>query len=440
MIVISCPREYVTGGTELLHQLAYKLNLFGFDAYIKYYGADTGKPATNPYFIKYNVQVIEDVDDLQDNILVFPEMMALSVLDIKKQFPKSKHVLWWLSVDNAQMTKEAEKRLAEDNEVIHLVQSYYAMDYVKNTLSVSDDRVFYLSDYINYNYLNIDSIVKRDNTVLFNPRKGFERTARIISSSDFLRIKWRELAGIAPEKVPEVLQSAKVYIDFGNHPGKDRFPREAAVCGCGIITGRKGAAAYDKDVPIPVRFKIDDDEDDRVILEQIYALVENYEENRALFSSYIDQIKEEFHIFETDVLSSFSVICKKKIDGIEIGDEELRSIIVDAVTNEDYKKALYYITVYRIKEYVFDEGMMILEAYTRLGIPAEQQAALYLVNQVIDRNGTDYEAHLLKARVLIALGRSSADEALDNALKNSRGTADEEYITEAVGVLRATDI
>jgi len=45
--------------------------------------------------------------------------------------------------------------------------------------------------------------------------------------------------------------SRKLYVDFGKHPGKDRMPREAAVHGCCIITGRRGAAGNPFDIPIP---------------------------------------------------------------------------------------------------------------------------------------------------------------------------------------------
>ena len=434
MIIISCPGGYVTGGTELLHQLGYKLNLFGFDAYIMYYGTDDGKPAMHPYFSRYNVPTVDSVEDSPENILVFPEMMALSILDIKKRFPLSKHVLWWLSVDNAQMTESAEHRFSEDNDIIHLVQSYYAMDYVKNTLSVPDDRVFYLSDYINYNYLNIDVHNTRDNTVLFNPRKGFERTASIIGSSDFLRIKWRELAGIPPEKVPDVLRSAKVYIDFGNHPGKDRFPREAAACGCRIITGKRGSAAFDRDVPIPERFKIDDESDNKVILEQIYSLVDNYEETETLYDEYIEMIHEEFHVFEADTFKVFSKLADKRADANEYDQPSLKNYIIDAVGNEEYKKALYYITMYRIKEFDLDEDFLILEGYTRIGL-SEEQVALYLMNMLLNKNNSNYEAQLIKARALITLGKEEARSALDLALKYSTGTEDEEYIKNSVETL-----
>lgn len=54
------------------------------------------------------------------------------------------------------------------------------------------------------------------------------------------------------------MSKSKVYIDFGNHPGKDRIPREAAISGCIVITGKRGAAAFAEDVCIPETYKFDE--------------------------------------------------------------------------------------------------------------------------------------------------------------------------------------
>ena len=66
MIIILSPGGYVTGGTELLHQLGYKLNLFGFEACIYYYANDAAKKVTHPYLKKYSVPVIEELNDEDD--------------------------------------------------------------------------------------------------------------------------------------------------------------------------------------------------------------------------------------------------------------------------------------------------------------------------------------------------------------------------------------
>ena len=49
---------------------------------------------------------------------------------------------------------------------------------------------------------------------------------------------------MTPEQVVDLMSESKVYIDFGNHPGKDRIPREAVINGCCVITGVRGSARF----------------------------------------------------------------------------------------------------------------------------------------------------------------------------------------------------
>ena len=96
--------------------------------------------------------------------------------------------------------------------------------------------------------------------------------------------------------------SSKVYIDFGNHPGKDRIPREAATCGCLIVTGTKGAAANDYDVCIPRKYKFDDkDENISKIVAQIQDLLENYSNYRKDYDLYRKSILSEEDTFEKEI-------------------------------------------------------------------------------------------------------------------------------------------
>ena len=42
-------------------------------------------------------------------------------------------------------------------------------------------------------------------------------------------LRWVPLIGMTTEEMRSCMSKSKVYIDFGNHPGKDRIPREAAI-------------------------------------------------------------------------------------------------------------------------------------------------------------------------------------------------------------------
>lgn len=56
----------------------------------------------------------------------------------------------------------------------------------------------------------------------------------------------------------------------------DRLPREAALCGCIIITNRTGAAAFDEDIPIPGRYRISggDSEKTKFDVDKVFDLLQ----------------------------------------------------------------------------------------------------------------------------------------------------------------------
>ena len=113
---------------------------------------------------------------------------------------------------------------------------------------------------------------------MYNPKKGYEFTKKLISKANNT-IKFIPLENLTCSEVRDLLLKSKIYIDFGNHPGKDRFPREAAMCGNAILTNKKGAAKYNEDVPINKIYKMDDvDNNIDKILEKIFYIFENYEQ------------------------------------------------------------------------------------------------------------------------------------------------------------------
>ena len=111
---------------------------------------------------------------------------------------------------------------------------------------------------------------------------------------------------MSTDEVKVLLSQSKVYIDFGNHPGKDRLPREAALLGCCIITGKRGAAKYDEDVSIPAKYKFDDVKKEiEKIGNMIKECIDNYEINIKEFEDYRKKIANERKQFEKDVYKVF---------------------------------------------------------------------------------------------------------------------------------------
>ena len=108
-------------------------------------------------------------------------------------------------------------------------------------------------------------------------------------------------------EVIENLTRAKIYIDFGNHPGKDRIPREACLANCVIITGKKGSAAYYEDVPIPIEYKFNQRTSDIAkIITLLETVLNNYESYMKDFHIYQDIIKKEKDVFVEQVRNIFT--------------------------------------------------------------------------------------------------------------------------------------
>ncbi|MES2397289.1 MAG: hypothetical protein V4549_14865 [Bacteroidota bacterium] len=326
-IYVMCPSRIATGGPELLHQLVHKLNKFGFSAQMFYtnkfnkfefnaqmlYSNKYGKPI-NPNYIKYDNNFSFSLEDQEQNILVVPETMT----GLLYKYKKVRKIIWWLSVDNFSRELSFKKiklltflgmykiyNFNSAQKIYHIVQSEYARSFIEDK---GVQGSYYLSDYLNIDFLNNRppnyTSEGRKNNVLYNPAKGFEFTKKIISKASHLN--WIPLINLSPVQVSTILKDSKVYIDFGNHPGKDRFPREAAISGCCVITGKRGSAKFQKDLPIKEEYKFNDDiiEIDAII-SKIEKCINNYDDAINDFSEYREVILKDENKFEKEILQIF---------------------------------------------------------------------------------------------------------------------------------------
>lgn len=312
--IFVCCSQAVTGGPELLHQLVHELRSIGREAYISYYPFEQDFSCPKAYQ-KYDAPQ-RKIEDDKDSFVVIPEAATWIARDIKK----AKIGIWWLSVDNYLQAKHQSKikdlykryksllrsrlPLYRLRNSLHFTQSYYAKNFLKKSGVSSCD----LSDYLGEDHLkypfNGDASNKQ-NIVAYNPKKGQRQTKKLMER--YPDIRFLPIANMTPMQVRELLQKAKVYIDFGHHPGKDRPPREAAMAGCCIITGIKGSANFYNDVPIPSKYKLNDTNDS--YLENFEALVsdifQNFDENSKEFTEYRDFILNEPELFRNQVKSIF---------------------------------------------------------------------------------------------------------------------------------------
>ena len=80
------------------------------------------------------------------------------------------------------------------------------------------------------------------------------------------------------------------------------------MCGCCVITGKRGAAAYFKDVPIDGEFKFDDKtENIDLIIKEIEKCINNYDKQTLKFNNYRKFISGEKKNFQDDIINIFQI-------------------------------------------------------------------------------------------------------------------------------------
>ena len=272
-VYVVAPAGAVTGGPEDLYELAYSLRELypGIRVYM-YYIARAG--VTNPVAPEYEhfgIERAESIEDSEENVLILPEYYANALGELTR----IRKAIWWLGVDGYYTSPSLSKNKRWLNSMLlrrfgiqhffffekellktkwNFVQNRRFYDHLKRK---GMSNIFYLIDHVNPIFTNyeIDESIKED-IVLYNPVKGYRFTKRLIAASpDITFMSTSTIPRMSEDEKIALMKRAKVYIDFGNHPGGDRFPKETALMGCCVITGRGGTANYFDDVPIPPDYK-----------------------------------------------------------------------------------------------------------------------------------------------------------------------------------------
>lgn len=305
-VVVLAPSGITTGGPELLHQLVHEIRTMGGDAAIAYRPDHTAPiPAR---YADYDILSVADLPVGEDDCIVAPETLV-------RELPlraASRRYIWWLSFDFfnsrrptrigrfvANSYKSALIRLLTRFGVRHLFQS----DYARLRLAARGAEGSMLSDYLSTHANPVDQ-GPREDLILYNPKKG-------LAVTDMLRqrcpgITFVPIVNMTKQEVEQIFQRSKVYIDFGEHPGKDRLPREAAALGTVVIVGARGSAANDRDVPLAARYKLSIDaalpENFAVLIRDVFA---NFDSHRAAQDSYRTFIAGERSAFTRQVRQTF---------------------------------------------------------------------------------------------------------------------------------------
>lgn len=331
-IYVMSPHGTSTGGVELCHQLVDYLRNRNYDAYIVYvkdWKISNDQSITQTYQF-YNIKSTQHIEDTPNNILVLPEIFFDYIL----QFKNIQIGCWWMSVDNhykcttfkdcflfekswinkmrllkqymvgqRHQFKNSLKLLhKEEKRIIHFYQSHYAQFHLYN---LGMPKIMPLSDYINIQIENnINHNIKKEDIILFNPKKGFDFTKKVIKRIH--KFKFIPLQGFNRKELSDIFDRAKLYIDFGNFPGKDRLPREAAAHNCCIITGKNGASYFYEDLPLKETYKFETKTKNlKIICERIKDVMENYDERIKDFTYYCNLIYRERELFHAEINDIF---------------------------------------------------------------------------------------------------------------------------------------
>lgn len=316
-ILIVCPAGAVTGGPEALHQLCAHMNSLGLPAFMCYLPFNQLVKAPKPYE-RYNTQSAL-YDDAPGNLIIFPEVDPMLALQVKR----AQAALWWLSLENFLERRHVSplydkiryiKRVAQGRRpwggaqalktLLHFSQTEHSSQYLR---SCGIDPIP-LIDSINEDFLTdryLDRIDHKQDLILYNPTKGWRVTRKLIEA--FPQWQFVPLRGLNREQLSEKLYTAKLYIDFGHHPGRDRMPREAAMHGCCLITGRLGSAGNPIDLPIPNHYKLDSSSAEFISeFGEIAAQVLNdFPSHYAAFNPYRKWLQDEPRIFKEQIQNYF---------------------------------------------------------------------------------------------------------------------------------------
>ena len=325
-----------SGGNESLHQLCSKLNSIHLNAYIYYYNKPTASIPLK--FKNYDIKTVHTIEDSVDNMLIVPEICTPFLY----KFNKIKKCIWWLSLDFYLRTLpkytfvnfigshgipkllypmtyiylkckgELDKKFfgfGEDkNQIFHFYNCEYAKMYLLEQ-GVKEENTLYLCGPINTDFFNQKvNISKKENIILYNPKKGIEFTNKIISKihEKKMDVQIIPLEKMNYDQLMSCYSKAKIYIDFGFFPGPERIPREAVTMYCNILTSTLGSAKNNVDVPIPYEFKIHATHDNiDSIITKLINMLKNYEDDIPKFEQYRTKVLNQREVFDENIKKFF---------------------------------------------------------------------------------------------------------------------------------------
>lgn len=338
-IYVFCPKDSVTGGAELLHQLVHIINVNKKNAFLVYFDPKNDDKISSGEipsdYSKYDIKLANSIPDNINNVVVIYE----GIFHKLRLFKEAQIFLWWLSVDNFYYCSGKYLSVFDyykwDKKIFGkiLISRFYNLffrkkNYFKNNLTINNiskldvlngyqseyaqnflqnnyfKEMLPLKDYINDQFFEKTKDDPKINSILYNPKKGIEFTKKIMNR--FPNHDWIPLENMSRGEMITKLKESKLYIDFGFHPGKDRIPREAVMSGCCLITGIDGSAGFFEDVAILNQYKIEKKHKNiEAVGKLIDDILNNYEKHNQNFEFYRQRIKNEKEEFVQDTIDIF---------------------------------------------------------------------------------------------------------------------------------------
>lgn len=290
MLVVVAPGNFApSGGPEALHQLVSMANLVRPDSSAICYYPFNSNFSTLPEYAKYNCPVIRREQISDNDLVVLPEIWP----EMSYEF-KCRCALWWLSVGF--FGSYGQKDIS--NIWLHLTQSHYAKQHLEDQ-GISNSIM--VTDWIDFPVKFDEN--KSSNSICVNPAKGADLINQFESINNSFNIV--KLQGMSKNIIIETLSSSLIYIDFGGHPGRDRFPREAAKSGAIVMSTKHGAAGNKIDMPLDDYFKFD-------TVEEAYKKAIEIKKDPLYFHQkqidYVEWCKNDYSRFMKEVGNLLSLV------------------------------------------------------------------------------------------------------------------------------------
>ncbi|MBM17532.1 MAG: hypothetical protein CL947_00505 [Epsilonproteobacteria bacterium] len=320
-ILIVCPPS-ITGGPEALCQLNYELQQLSFEVHMLwlshyehvqkveingnwYISAQQHDLSPDVFYQKYNTKYL-DHNFLLDtsSLVIMPEIYG----DFLPFFSPAKKAFYWLSIINFE--------ISDVNKICQILVSHHRPDFIE-CIHLSDapwisKKLFdfnihsYLIEApISQRYLhNKASCKDKQNVITYFPRKGAELAQTFINlNPDNMYLP---IQNFTEQQVIDALDSAKIYIDFGHFPGKDRIPREALARNCIIFIHNQNCGSDYDSFPIDDYFKFtDNDVTSGVLQQKIAHTLKNFNHMHLKQSSARNKIYNEQQNFKQQIADLF---------------------------------------------------------------------------------------------------------------------------------------